>query len=85
MNKKYKLKIRDYRKLKNLSQQQLAWKIGISRSYLADLENNKFDIKLSILLKISDELDVCLGELIEDNRYPKQCIRKNCNLKIFEK
>lgn len=65
MNKRYELKIRDYRKLKNLSQEQLGRKIGISGSYLSDLENNKFDIKLSILLKISDVLDVDIKELYQ--------------------
>jgi len=66
MNKyNYRLKIKKYRELKGLTQKELAQKIGISRSYFADLENGKYDIKLSMLIKTSKVLRVVPSKLIE--------------------
>ena len=54
----YKLRIKEFRKIRGLTQKQLAHKIGISRSFLCEIENGKYDIRLSLLLKISVVLDV---------------------------
>lgn len=48
-----------------MTQKELAKRIGISQNYLSNLENGKFDIKLSLLFKIALELDIGLQELIE--------------------
>lgn len=61
----YKLEIRDYRKLKRLSQRELAAKIGISRSYLSELENQKYEITLTMLSKIANALQVHPFDLVE--------------------
>lgn len=63
----YKLNIKKERVKKRLTQKELAQKIGVSRSYLGDLENCKFDIKLSLLIKITEILEVELNDLIEVN------------------
>lgn len=55
----YKLKIKKIRRIKGLTGEALAHKIGITQSYLSDLENQKYDIKLSRLLKIARALEVC--------------------------
>lgn len=54
----YKLKIKKYRIRKKLTEKELAHKVGISQNYLSELENNKYDIKLSMLCKIAKALDV---------------------------
>ncbi|MBU3208499.1 helix-turn-helix domain-containing protein [Clostridium algidicarnis] len=54
----YKLKIKEYRIKRGLTQKELACKIGISQNYLSQLENNRYDIKLSMLFKIAKELKV---------------------------
>lgn len=64
----YRLKIKDYRILKRYSQKELAAKIGISQNYLSELENEKFDIKLSLLYKISKVLNVPICMLIEEKK-----------------
>lgn len=61
----YNLNIKKERVKKRLTQKELAQKIGVSRSYLSDLENCKFDIKLSLLIKITEILEVGLNDLIE--------------------
>ena len=62
---KYKLNIREFRKNKKLNQQQLSEMIGISRSYLSEIENGKWDIRLSLLLKIGEALEMNPFILIE--------------------
>jgi transcriptional regulator with XRE-family HTH domain len=61
----YKLKIKEFRKASKLTQKQLAEKVGISRSFLSEIENNKYDIRLSLLCTISEALDTIPRELIE--------------------
>jgi len=61
----YKLRIKSYRILKGYSQKELAAKVGISQNYLSELENGKYDIKLSLLCKISSVLNVPVCLLFE--------------------
>ncbi|MBS4958809.1 MAG: helix-turn-helix transcriptional regulator [Clostridium sp.] len=61
----YKLKIKEIRIHKGLSQNELANRIGISANYLSELEHNKFDIRFGLLLKIAEELNVKIDELYE--------------------
>lgn len=61
----YKLKIKEIRIRKGLSQNELANRIGISSNYLSELEHNKFDIRFGLLLKIAEELNVKIDELYE--------------------
>jgi transcriptional regulator with XRE-family HTH domain len=53
----YKLLIKRYRKIRRITQKELAYKIEISQNYLSELENNKYDIRLSLLCKIAKELN----------------------------
>lgn len=51
-------KISYYRNLKNLSQNQLAEKLNISREHLAKLETAKRRISLKLLFKLVDILEI---------------------------
>jgi transcriptional regulator with XRE-family HTH domain len=62
---KYRLRIRDYRKLKSLSQEELAEILGFSQNFISEIENTEHDIKLSLLLDISATLEVCPCQLID--------------------
>lgn len=61
----YRLKIKEIRIQKGIYQKDLSDKIGISANYLSELENNKFDIRLGLLLKIAKELNVDVKDLYE--------------------
>ena len=54
------LQIKMYRKFKKISQFELAEKVGISQTYLSQLENNFKNPGLSLLVKIATELNVTL-------------------------
>ncbi|MEO1010732.1 MAG: helix-turn-helix transcriptional regulator [Bacteroidota bacterium] len=47
--------IQEARKSQNLTQQQLADKVGTTKSYISRIENNASDIRLSTLMRIIRE------------------------------
>ena len=61
------LKIAELRAKRGLTQQQLADKIGISKSYLSKIEspNTIKSFSLDVLFSISDELDINITDLFE--------------------
>lgn len=58
-------RIRDFRKAENLSQLELAERLGVARSTISKIENGEFAFSIDYLFRLSD----CLGfkiELIKD-------------------
>ena len=64
--------IKLYRKKQKLTQVQLADKANISRSYLADVENNRYNPSVDTLKNISNALGVNLNELEGKDITPKK-------------
>jgi transcriptional regulator with XRE-family HTH domain len=64
------LKIAEVRTKRGLTQQQLADKIGISKSYLSKIEspNTIKSFSLDVLFSISDELDINITDFFEGYR-----------------
>lgn len=60
------LRIRDIRKRRNLTQEELAFCSGLDRSYIASVEKGKRNISIVNLEKISKALNVSLAELFLD-------------------
>lgn len=60
--------IKKYRKLKNLTQEQLADKTNISISYLTKIEAVNCDqpFSLEVLLDLAEVLDLSIHQLLED-------------------
>ena len=61
-----KLRIKELRKSKGLTIDDLSGIVGMSRSYLNELENGKKTINGRRLEQIADALDVTVYDLIED-------------------
>ena len=59
------IKIAEFRKLKNLSQEKLAFKANIDRTYISSIERGKRSISLAIAIKLSSALEIDLLKLIE--------------------
>ena len=55
--------IAQYRKLKNMTQQELADLIGIKRTSLSQIENGVYNARATTMVKIADALGVPLGDL----------------------
>jgi Predicted transcriptional regulator with C-terminal CBS domains len=73
----YLLLIRKYRKMKKLTQKELAKKAKIDQSYLSKLERNVDEISCTIrvLCDIAEALEVCASDLVV---YCKCKMCKNC-------
>lgn len=56
------------RKKQGITQEQLAHKSGIDRSYMGYIENAKHNISVGMLEKIAVALEVEIGELVEKKR-----------------
>ena len=67
------LRISQFRKLRNLTQAQLAAKVQINRNYLSHIESGSADkaISLPLLIEISKALDVELSILVDLNDFNK--------------
>lgn len=65
-------KIKKYRVLQKMTQNELAKKANISRSYLADVENGRYNPSIEVLAAIADALNIPIDELFknsnEDNK-----------------
>lgn len=59
-------KIKDLRKLNNLTQVELAKKSNISRSYLADIEKDRYNASLETLKSIAHSLDVPVSTFLDE-------------------
>ena len=58
-------KIRDMRIKREMTQEELAWKIEVSAQYISKVENGK-GISLSMLIRIAKALQASPSELLED-------------------
>ena len=64
---KFGLKVQYYRKLRGLTQEAFADKVGISWSYLAKIESptRAFGVSMETLFAIAEALDVPVSKLFE--------------------
>lgn len=59
-------RIRDLRKEKNISQEALALKSNLDRTYVSDIEKGKRNVSLLVLEKLAGGLEVELSDLIKN-------------------
>jgi transcriptional regulator with XRE-family HTH domain len=64
-------RIREFRQLRHLSQQELADSADVERSYLTHLENGKKNISVDTLEKILNSLDISFREFFNDEKFEK--------------
>lgn len=60
-------RIRKYRKASNLSQEQLAEKVGISVTHMSHIETGNTKLSLSVLVNIAENLSVQTDAIIYEN------------------
>ena len=59
-------RVKELRLEKGLSQEKLALKIGMDRTYYASVEKGRRNIALQNIKKIADGLEVSLSDLFKD-------------------
>jgi putative transcriptional regulator len=60
-------KIAEARKSQSITQDDLARAVGISRPYLSDIENDKYNPGGALMLKIAKTLGVSVEELFSED------------------
>ncbi|MCW1960596.1 helix-turn-helix domain-containing protein [Chryseobacterium viscerum] len=68
--------IRKIRRSKDLTQEYMAFEMGISQKAYSDIENSKVKINLEILTKISDILDIKPSDICS--------ISHKCGIDVYE-
>lgn len=58
--------IRKYRKMKNLTQKELGDLVGISNTYLSDMEIGRTNPSIKTLKRIAKGLEISFVELLKD-------------------
>lgn len=59
------LKIKELRKQKSYSQEQLANLASINKSYISQIENGKTEVSLEIMNKLANALEIEIDKLFE--------------------
>lgn len=72
MNPNIGINIRNVRKLRHISQKELAFRIKKSNGYLSDIENGNKLPSINVLYSIAYHLGVCPSDLLG-------CKNKTCN------
>ncbi len=79
-------KISELRKLNKMTQVELAKKSSISRSYLADIEKDRYNASVDTLKSIAESLGVNISELLSDSEnLTEETSNKKDNLTDIDK
>lgn len=65
---KFGNRVRELRKLKNLSQEELAFRADVHRTYIGMIERAEKNITLLNIEKIANALDVSINDLFNETR-----------------
>ncbi len=65
IQKKFGNKLKELRKQKNLSQEKLAFKSGLHRTYISDIERGARNLSLVNIEKIAKALGISIIELFK--------------------
>ena len=81
--------LKEIRLFHKLKQNILADKLGISTSYLSEIESNKKKVTVDILEKYSNVFSIPVSSLMMfseniDNKYKGEIVRRYCAKKIIE-
>ena len=79
--------LRIYRAIENITQQELADELGVSRQTIVAIENDKYNPSLELAFKIAHRFDVKIEDITEytlnvENIYPKFKVTNKSDLPI---
>lgn len=63
--------LKKLREEKNLSQEELAHRASLDRTYISGVENGRRNISLKALNSVAKAMEINLAELFEDIKYDK--------------
>lgn len=63
IEERFGMRIRELRKLRQISQEELAFRCNLSKNYVSDVERGTRNITLKVVEKFANGLEVSLSEL----------------------
>jgi transcriptional regulator with XRE-family HTH domain len=69
IQKQFGLRIKELRQSQGLSQEALALKAGIDRTYMTSVENGKRNVSIQNIYKIVQSLNIPLNEFFTSNLF----------------
>ncbi len=76
-------KLRELRLQKKLSLEQLAQKVGLTRSFISQIEKDKTSPSIASLLKILGALSITMADFFQSIEETKGVVLKKCQMKLF--
>ena len=76
--------LKKYRKEKELTQKELAQKIGVSTITIQNYENNRREPNINTLKEIAKALGVPINDLLKDNELERKKFKEDFDINIFE-
>ncbi|MBG9376016.1 helix-turn-helix transcriptional regulator [Panacibacter sp. DH6] len=64
-------RVRELRKQRELSQEGLAYKAEVDRTYVTDIENGRRNVSLEIMERLINALDVSITEFFNTKEFRK--------------
>jgi len=64
-------RIREIRKVLNISQETLAYKAEVDRTYVTDIENGRRNVSMEILERLISALDISFTEFFNTKEFKK--------------
>lgn len=77
--------LRLLRRLRDLSQEQLALEAGISRVYLGDIERGKRAVTIDVMEKLAEALHIDLGLLLSQQFLQEFSVQESASSSSLEK
>jgi len=65
IKEKFGIRLRTLRKEKGLSQEELALKSGLNRSYISGIEKGKRNVSLEVMEKLSESLSITIIDFFQ--------------------
>lgn len=66
------LRIKELRTQKNITQEGLAWKAEVNRTFMNQVENGRKSVSVTVLEKIVDALGVSFQDFFTTEDFPKK-------------
>lgn len=63
IEQRFGMRVREIRRIENISQEELGFRCGLSKSYVSDVERGTRNISLKVVEKFSKGLNVPITEL----------------------
>jgi len=75
--------LQKYRVEANMSQLELALRVGVTRIHISNIENGKCLPSQDLIIKIADVFNICPKDLIDFCDSCSQMMKKNCKNYFF--